>query len=161
MRHAALFDAVVDQALRSGHTVRFRAEGISMYPAIRDGEIVDVVRVATDEIVRGDVLLCRYGTRALAHRVVRVTACGSGRRFELRGDAKACSDPPVGADAVLGKVARVHRNGRVVPLCGRAARRRRAVRAAASRAKAALVRTTTILLAVVGGVTARAEFRRR
>jgi hypothetical protein len=55
VRHSGIFIAVIDDALTSGTMVRFRAEGSSMYPAIRDGETITVVAVSPDEVVRGDV----------------------------------------------------------------------------------------------------------
>ena len=136
VRRSDIFGAVIDEALSNGTVVRFRAEGESMYPTIRDGELITVAAVSTREVVRGDVLLCRHGIRVLAHRVVGVTPCGTARFFELRGDAKASCDAPVGADAVVGRVVGVRRNGRVIPLFGRAARLRHKARAAAAGAKA-------------------------
>ena len=121
-------------ALANGTTVRFRAEGISMYPTIRDGETITVARVSAAEVVRGDVLLCRHDTRVLAHRVVGVTTCGGERFFELRGDAKGASDSSVGTGGIVGRVIGVHRNGRAIALSGRAARWQYRARAVASRA---------------------------
>ena len=97
MRLSGIFNAVIDDALANGTSVRFRAEGSSMYPTIRDGESITVAAVSTNDIVRGDVLLSRHGTRLLAHRVVGVTTRGRERLFELRGDGKAACDAPVGA----------------------------------------------------------------
>jgi hypothetical protein len=124
-------------ALAKGTTVRFRADGISMYPTIRDGEAITVARVSAAEVVRGDVLLCRHGMRVLAHRVVGVTTCGSERFFALRGDAKASCDASVSGSGVVGRVIGVHRNGRAIALSGRPARWRYHARAAASRAATA------------------------
>jgi len=107
-----------------------------MYPTIRHGESIAIARVDADDIVAGDVLLCRHDSHLLAHRVVRVSARGDRRVFELRGDAKRASDALVGEEAVLGKVITVHRGGRAISLTGRAARLRRAARVVASRAKA-------------------------
>jgi signal peptidase I len=132
VRHSEIFGAVIEDALTKGTSVRFRAEGISMYPTIRDGEAITVAPVARDDVVSGDVLLCRHGRRVLAHRVVGVTRCGSERFFELRGDAKGSSDPPVAGNAVVGRVIGVSRNGRVIAISGRAARLRYHVRAAMS-----------------------------
>ena len=122
-----------------GVIVRFRAEGLSMYPAIRHGELITVGPVAADQIVRGDVLLCRHSTRVLAHRVVAVTESGTERVLTLRGDAVAACDTPVAATDVIGKVLSVCRNGRAISLCGRAARLRHKARTAASRVKAFVV----------------------
>jgi signal peptidase I len=131
-----LFDAPIEGALPIGILVRFRAEGHSMYPAIRHGELITVGPVAAEQVVRGDVLLCRHSTRVLAHRVVAVIGYGSERVLQLRGDAKGACDAPVALSDVIGKVLSVCRNGRAIPLCGRAARLRHKVRTAASRAKA-------------------------
>jgi signal peptidase I len=136
MRDSNLFGEVIAEALTTGTVVRFSAEGTSMYPTIRDGEVITIAAVSPDEVVRGDVLLCRHDKRVLAHRVVHVITRGPERVFRLRGDAKADCDAPVGADAVVGKVISVCRNGRVAMLCGRAARLRHAARRSASGAKA-------------------------
>ena len=123
-------------ALPDGVVVQFRAEGSSMYPAIRDGELITVGRVTAADIVRGDVLLCRQSARLLAHRVVEVAAHGSRHVLWLRGDAKSACDMPIALSDVVAKVLSVTRNGRTIPMCGRAARLRHKARTAASRAKA-------------------------
>ena len=161
MRHSGIFGALLTDALTNGNMVRFRAEGTSMHPTIRDGETITVAAVATDDVVRGDVLLCAHGTRVLAHRVVGVTTCGAQRFFELRGDAKASCDGPIGASAVVARVINVARNGRLIRLCGRAARVRRRTRAALSRAGAFIVPTATVFFAVVLRAAAAADVRRR
>jgi hypothetical protein len=132
-----------------------------MYPTIRDGEAVTVAAVAAADVVRGDILLCRHGARLLAHRVTGVIADGSERSFELRGDAKAGCDAPVGASAVIGKVVSVRRNGRVIALEGRTAHLRRATRSAASRARALVASTPAVLSTIASALTPIAAFRRR
>jgi signal peptidase I len=132
MRQTELFLATIDQALASGTLVRFRAEGESMYPTIRHGDVITVSAVSTHDIVRGDLLLCRHARHVLAHRVVETIGHGAARVFLLRGDAKAACDAPVAADAVIGRVTAVCRDGRVMRVCGRAARLRHRVRSAAS-----------------------------
>ena len=119
-----------------GTLVTFRAEGLSMYPAIRHGELITVGPIAADRIVRGDVLLCRHSTGVLAHRVVAMTGHGGRRVLHLRGDAKRACDAPIAPTDVIGRVLSVRRNGRAIPLSGRAARLRHRMRTAASRAKA-------------------------
>jgi len=138
MRKSDLFADAMHEALTSGALVRFRAEGTSMYPTIRDGEVVTIAPIACGEIVRGDVLMCRHSERFLTHRVVAVndfTGCDGDRVFHLRGDAKAACDAPVAAVNVVGRVISVDRNGRVIPMSGRAARLRHRARATASRAR--------------------------
>jgi signal peptidase I len=148
MRHSYLFGAVIEKALIAGATVRFRAEGSSMYPTIRDGEAVTIAAVHTDDVVRGDVLLCRHEQRMVAHRVVSVSSRGTERFFELRGDSKASCDMPVDVDAVVGRIIDVRRNGRLVALSGRAARLKHVVRAAGSHVKWLFMPTATLLFGV-------------
>jgi signal peptidase I len=147
VRDSHLLTSVIEKALTIGTIVRFRAEGTSMHPTIRDGEAISIAAVFPDEVVRGDVLLCRHSTRVMAHRVVGVATRGAGRVFELRGDAKAACDAPVGADDVIGRVIAVRRNGRLVRLSGRAARLRHTARTAASRARLFVVWTAISLRA--------------
>jgi signal peptidase I len=135
MQAAGIFYRLVTDALAAGTVVRFTAEGTSMHPTIRDGELVTITPAAAGDVVRGDVVLYQCRRRMLAHRLIAVSACGAERRFHFRGDARAEADAPVGADALLGKVASVFRNGRATRLCGRGARWRHAARTLASRGR--------------------------
>jgi len=131
-------DNRADAAAAGGFTIRFRAEGASMHPAIRDGELITVAPIAGTRVVRGDILLCRHSTRLLAHRVVAVNGQGSGLTLRMRGDAKASCDAPVAIGDVVGRVVSVHRNGRAMALCGPAARLRFRARHFAAQVKARL-----------------------
>jgi hypothetical protein len=136
MRDTGLFAEMMEHALTSGTLVRFRAEGSSMHPTIRDGEVITAAPVSVADLVRGDVVLCRHGGRVLAHRVVAIAARGSDRRFELRGDGHTASDAPVGADEIVARIVAVRRHGRSIPLPGAAgwlARRARMMAAAVKR----------------------------
>ena len=148
LRSSPLFCAVIERVLTAGSIVRFRAEGTSMYPTIRDGEAIAIAAVSTSDVVRGDVLLCRHKNRMVAHRVVSVATRGTERFFELRGDSNASCDTPIGADAVVGRIIGVLRNGRLVRLCGRAARLRHSVRIVASRVKWLIMPAATVLFGV-------------
>jgi signal peptidase I len=157
MRDSKLLGDVLGDALTTGAIVRFRAEGTSMHPTIRDGDVISVAPISPAEVVNGDVLLCRHDNRMLAHRVVDIIARGSDRCFHLRGDAKAACDAPVRADAVVGRVVSTCRNGRVFLVCGPAARARYSTRRAASRAKAYVVSAAAIVCRAVSGYHADAQ----
>jgi signal peptidase I len=157
MRDSNLLGAVIHEGLTAGALVRFRVEGSSMYPAIHDGDVITIAPVSIDEVVVGDVLLCRHDDRMLAHRLVRITASGSSRSFDLRGDAKSACDAPIDAEAVVGRVISTSRNGRVFVLSGRAARARHATRAVASRVKAQMMGAAAIVYRTVSGYHADAQ----
>lgn len=112
-----------DRLLSRGHTVRFTAEGWSMYPTIRNGETVEVAPIDPLRIRRGDVLLCRLGSGTVAHRVItldRTATTVSG--IVLRGDAAFANDAPLTADDILGHVIATTRAGVRRPLDTRTAR---------------------------------------
>ena len=67
-----LFIDVSNELLRRGQSVRFRAPGLSMHPAIKEGETITVAPVALFNIKRGDILLYIVGRKIIAHRVVRI-----------------------------------------------------------------------------------------
>src|SRR4029077_13628914 len=112
------FAEVMEHALATGSLVRFRAEGRSMHPTIRDGEEITAAPVSMTEVVRGDVLLCRHAGRMLAHRVVGIAHHRGGRSVELRGDFHTSSDALVGADDIVARVLAVRRGGRAAPIPG-------------------------------------------
>lgn len=114
---SAAFTALSAELLANGCAVRFRAEGGSMHPTIRSGELIIVEPVDPVSIRRGDILLAKSHGRIVAHRVTAIEAGEVGLpRFTLRGDAIATPDAPVGAAGVLGLVRTVERGGRQVRL---------------------------------------------
>lgn len=135
MSRSRLFAEVTFELLGSGQAVRFLVRGRSMYPEVRDGEMVTVIPVGPAEVKVGDIILYRAGGGALAHRVIR-TEMRSGRPvFILRGDASAVTDEPVEAAQVSGQVVSVERGGRIVRLDSRMAKIRHRVRASLIRAR--------------------------
>ena len=109
------------ELLSQGATVRFRPSGRSMYPSIREGELITVEPVAASDVKLADIVLYRSERGLIAHRVVEIAARDS-RVFRLRGDASLSCDQPVEAERVLGRVVGVQRNGRSVGLASRGAK---------------------------------------
>ena len=127
-----LFIDVSTELLRRGQCVQFRAPGLSMHPAIKEGERITVIPISSFEVKRGDILLYLVGKKVIAHRVVGIekkksnssnqTSKFSPRLFLLRGDASVICDEPVEAQQILGKVVSVERDGRSINLCSRRAK---------------------------------------
>lgn len=96
--------------LAAGRPLTLRAEGQSMWPLVRDGELV-VVHPIEGPLVLGDVVLVELGGRLVLHRVIALTAAGC----ITKGDAVAAPDPPIPHAHILGVRPRAHpRLGRLV-----------------------------------------------
>lgn len=116
-------DALVDVAaglLAQGRRVRFRAEGGSMHPTIRDGDALMLTPIQPIELRIGDIVLARQAGRPVAHRIVRLTKRNDcAVRVVLRGDALLSCDLPIAPDAIVGRVFAVEREGTQIDLDSR------------------------------------------
>lgn len=99
------FEATLRELLANGHTARFRASGDSMYPAIRSGDYLHIVRCDASELRRGDVVLAAMERGLTAHRIVRISERDGALTITTRGDNALRSDPPIEARDILGRVA--------------------------------------------------------
>jgi signal peptidase I len=90
-----LFSELLRSLVKDGIEVRFRAEGRSMYPALRDGDVVQI-EAMSDPAEPGDVLMVESATGLRVHRVVQ-----RGEQILTQGD---CCFRDDGAVGVLGKV---------------------------------------------------------
>ena len=113
------------ELLSQGTTVRFRPSGRSMYPSIREGELVTVEPVVASDVTLGDIVLYRSERGVIAHRVVGTSPTQSSvlsPQYFLKGDASLSCDQPIEAHQILGRVIRVQRNGRSITLATRGAK---------------------------------------
>ena len=101
--------------LRSGSTIRLRALGTSMLPAIWPGDLLTITPVLVEAVRPGEIVLSVRNGRFCIHRLVQVGSA-SGADWITRGDALADPDPGVPAAAILGYVSSIARGHRVLVL---------------------------------------------
>ena len=107
-----VFVEMTAELLSRGSSVRFQATGHSMYPAIKDGEMIKVEPVEPSQIKKGDIVLYRMKKGVIAHRVVHIERRNGGTPFfVLRGDTLETCDGIVEPRQVIGRVISVERNG--------------------------------------------------
>ena len=102
------FIDLVRTILGHGKAIRFRAQGYSMAPFIRDGDVITLGPVQ-DKIHQGDVIafVKQQSGKLVIHRVV-----GMNREsFILKGDNLYESDGFVDRADILGKVICVEKSG--------------------------------------------------
>lgn len=115
-----LFRNISAELLQSGYSIEFQANGQSMYPTIKDGEMITVQPVTTSSIRPGDVVLYCNETGVIAHRIVGVRQ--QEHMWLLRGDASRTLDEPVSTHQILGKVISTQRGDKKIALDKKAAK---------------------------------------
>lgn len=66
---------LIEESIREGKSVSLTVKGNSMSPLLKDGkDVVKLVPFRPEDIKIGDVILFRYGTRFLLHRIISMDA---------------------------------------------------------------------------------------
>jgi signal peptidase len=107
------------ELLDSGIPLRFQARGRSMYPLVKDGDILIVRPPGDREVNIGEVIFFRRPDGPpVAHRVIKIIDKTGGKLLVTRGDSLRYYDAPVSPDNVLGRVIRVERKQKRLALTG-------------------------------------------
>jgi len=109
-----IFPELLDAVLAKGSDCRFQAQGHSMAPFIKDGDVVTISPLPSSPGIGQVVASLHPETRRLAiHRVVGKKADA----YLIKGDNASEADGLVRRENILGSVKRVERKGRKVSLC--------------------------------------------
>ena len=100
----------IEQLLATGHPIRIKPQGYSMYPLFLPGRDEAVIEhCVPSELHRGDVILYRRVQGILVlHRICRITRDG----FYLVGDNQTEVEGPLSPEQIHGKLTGVVRNGK-------------------------------------------------
>lgn len=109
------FTAISRQIFEQNGFFSFRAHGSSMYPFIRDGDILTVKSTDTVHLRTGDVILCKPSDGGpVAHRIISKSSKNNMIVLKVRGDSIFGFDQTVSADRILGKIISVCRGKRII-----------------------------------------------
>jgi len=103
------FHQVAHPLIAQGTSFLLCVHGASMYPTIRDDDVVQVRPVEADEIGIGDIFLFRNSGRLFVHRLVAKSRQGDRLLLVAKGDANPRPDKQVEASDVLGRIIEVRR----------------------------------------------------
>jgi len=105
---SAIFANLVQEFIDTGNSFRFQARGRSMWPTIRDGELLHVKPIGKGQLKLGEIVLFRHGGEFKAHRII-----GRNRDSVLtRGDACIDADGWIAIPEILGRVVAAESDGR-------------------------------------------------
>jgi signal peptidase I len=112
-----LFISLSQEVLKKGGVFSFQAKGWSMFPSIRDGDVLNVEPVNPEQIKQGDIIFYRMPDKGMvAHRVVKKSFC-HGRPFILaRGDFTAGKVEGIFLEDILGRIKTIERNSKLIHL---------------------------------------------
>lgn len=111
------FAELAAKILGQGTAVRFRAHGRSMWPLIRDGDILTVEPVKMETLRVGDVVLHRTEPCGLvAHRLVARGVENGNLVLTTCGDVSPRVRDRVSAEQLLGRVVALERGKKAVRL---------------------------------------------
>lgn len=103
--------------LRWGRGIRFRARGQSMFPMVRNGDVVIIHPTRGRDLRPGNVVLHRIEPgRLVAHRIVWRGVQEGTLLLKTRGDASLAPADLVRAGQVLGHVVAIQRGARLMRL---------------------------------------------
>ena len=106
------FVELAQSVLKKELPFRFRATGFSMYPFIRDGDIITISPLRNEALRFGDVVAFVHPKlgNLIIHRIF-------GRRknsFHIKGDNVPFSNGFVPRKSIIGRITKVEREGKVV-----------------------------------------------
>jgi len=107
------FTELSKEILAKDCCLRFQAKGRSMFPAIRDGDILNVEPVNARKVRLGDVIFYRSGGRRLvAHRVIKKIFKTERVILLTKGDSNKDKGQEVNSNDILGRVKVIERGRR-------------------------------------------------
>jgi len=108
--HIAAFPEIVDLLLASKKAC-LRIEGLSMFPVLYTGDLVEVEPLAKKLPKVGDIVVFKSEKGFTCHRLVEIFEQNGETWIKTKGDTRKENDLPISLPQILGKVIRVERNG--------------------------------------------------
>jgi signal peptidase I len=98
--------------LSEGKTIRIKAHGYSMYPAIKPGSLILIEPLRQKgKPVAGEIVAIKRETGLVVHRVVKRMMKDGIEYFVTRGDSNSMADNPVTLDKIAGRVVKSEPTG--------------------------------------------------
>ncbi len=91
--------------LSEGKSIRIKAHGHSMYPAIKPGSMILIEPIQVKGPPRpGEIIAIRREIGLVVHRLVRTEAKNGVTWYIARGDSNALADNPVTIGMIAGRI---------------------------------------------------------
>ena len=104
------------EIINSGHQLRTRVGGYSMFPYLRQNDIVTIKPVLDENLRIGDILVFQQHTKLIAHRLIKKTTLIDNTYYICKGDSLMVRDYKISIRDILGKIIAFERNRRMYNL---------------------------------------------
>jgi signal peptidase I len=104
------------EAISKGHSLQTVVSGYSMFPFLRNGDLLTVEPVPMETIKQGDVVVFEVKEKWIAHRVIEIKKWRGSIILTLKGDTNVEPDPPVTIHNYIGKIVALQRMNKNVSL---------------------------------------------
>lgn len=109
----------IQKAIHRNGWIDLPADGTSMFPLIKRGNICRFVLCETSELKKGDVVLFQAaGDQLVAHRFLGIERSSRQRRYLFKGDTNLGADAPVTADHIIGRLLFIRKGNRTMHTAG-------------------------------------------
>jgi signal peptidase len=96
---------LITQVMNNRGWIDLPAQGTSMYPFIKKGDICRFISCKASNIKKGDIILYRTDSGSLvAHRFYKLKHNNQQIQYIFKGDTNLGYDEPVNQDQILGKL---------------------------------------------------------
>lgn len=101
---------LLKEVIRKQGWVELPAEGTSMYPLIKQGNICRFVSCEAMKLKKGEIILFHTLSGCLvAHRLLSIESIHEQVTYVLKGDTNFGADEPVGQEQLIGKLASINK----------------------------------------------------
>ena len=99
------FSPLLEEILEQGKTIQISLSGMSMFPFLRHGDIVQIETVDVEKLKIGDVIVFKTEDKWVAHRLIKRNI--KQNLFYTRGDGKTVKDIPITPEQIKGVVTKI------------------------------------------------------
>lgn len=98
--------------LAEGKTIRIKAHGYSMYPAIKPGSLILIEPLRQKgKPLPGEIVAIKRERGIVVHRVVKTVFKNEKTWYITRGDSNAITDDPSTIDKIVGRIVKSEPTG--------------------------------------------------
>ncbi|MHA7139530.1 signal peptidase I [Rossellomorea arthrocnemi] len=106
---------LISNVMKKHKWIDLPAQGTSMFPYIKDGDVCTFVTCAPSDLEKGDTAL--YHTvqgKLVTHRFVKQQTINEDKFYMFKGDTNLGLDEPIGDQQIIGKLIYIKRRNRKV-----------------------------------------------